>query len=117
MKFVNPVKLLRKDIESFISSLLSSEDAVFNNKTPVFKDYSDYIQFSSFDNNGAVIASNFNCGMCTYNIFTLTDFEFYSLYPLCQADYTPAWRNFLSKRFPEYDKELKKYLDNKQAHK
>lgn len=108
--FIN--QLSNQEIINFISSVLSSEYAVFNSSEPKFRDFSSYLQISSKDDNEIVISSNFNCGLVSYNIFTLTDFGFKALYPLCQdvKNYEQAWQNYISNRFPTYQHELKKFL-------
>lgn len=110
MKFITNTKLTEQDIINFISSVLSTENAIFNNKKPTFLNFSQYLQISSRDEQGIVVSSNYNCGLVSYNIFTLTDFEFKSLYPMCNGDYSTAWQNFLAKRFPNYNQDLKRYL-------
>ncbi|MBQ7884696.1 MAG: hypothetical protein IJ318_01190 [Clostridia bacterium] len=110
MKYITNPKLTEQEIFNFISSVLSNENALFNNATPTFINFSSFLQLSSRDENGIVVSSNYNLGLVPYNIFTLTDFEFKSLYPLCHTDYSTAWQNYLANRFPTYSQDLKKYL-------
>lgn len=109
MKYINDPKLTNSLICNFISSVLSSEKAVFDGTKPTYIDFTEYINISR-DNNAIHVASNYNCGLCCYNVFTLTDFTFSSLYPTCQVGYENEWRKFLQKRFPSYEKDLKRYL-------
>lgn len=111
MKYVN--NLTNEDIFLFISSVLSNETGLFRGKEPKYKSYNEYLSIYSSDENSISISSNYNCGMSFYNIFTIDDYSFTSIYPTIQKEYTTAWRNFLSRRFTEYKNDLKAYLHNK----
>lgn len=117
MKYIS--QLSDKEFLDFVSSVLSSEYAVFNSLEPKFIDFGQYLQVTSKEQDGVVVSSNYNCGLAPYNIFTLTDFEISSLYPLCQdeKDYSRAWQKRLTQKFPGYENDLNNYLLSKSTSK
>lgn len=115
MKYIS--QLSDKEFLDFVSSVLSSEYAVFNSLEPKFIDFGQYLQITSKEQDGVIVSSNYNCGLVPYNIFTLTDYEISSLYPLCQdeKDYSRAWQKRLTQKFPDYENDLNKYLSSKSS--
>ena len=109
MKFINNPRIRDILIKDFMNSVLSSERAVFNNLKPEYLDFSSYITIERNENE-IIVSSNYNCGLCPYNIFKFDDYNFYSLYPTCQVGYENEWRKLLAKLFPTYKKDLKEYL-------
>jgi len=109
MSYLTKKELTNEKILDFISFVLSNEYAVINDKQQKPLNFESYLKISSRDSEKVVILSNYNSGISPYNIFTLTDYEFESLYPLT-TDYTCVWRSLLSDIFPSYNTNLKYYL-------
>ena len=108
MKYAS--RLTKTELFNFLSIVMNKEFSHFYSKPEKNTDFSKYFYIINKDDKEITIASNFNCGLCCYNVFTLTDFTFSSLYPTCQVGYENEWRKFLQKRFPSYENDLKHYL-------
>lgn len=96
-------RLKKNDICEFVNLVLSSENAYLNSVKYQYIDFGRYFTYN-IENNTITVMTNFNCGLCCYNEFTLTDNKFTSLYPMCNcnANYTDAWQKFLANKFPDY---------------
>ena len=114
MKYINSPELTNKHIYDFMSSVLSSERAVFNNLKPQYIDFRPFISIERNDNE-IIVSSNFNCGLCPYNIFKFDDYHFSSLYPTCQVGYENEWRKLLARLFHTYEKDLNEYLSKQNS--
>lgn len=101
MSFISRLK--KNDICEFVNLVLSSENAYINNIKYQYIDFERYYTFIK-ENNAITVMTNFNCGLCCYNEFTLTDNKFSSLYPTCKSNgaYNEAWQKFLANKFPDY---------------
>lgn len=102
MKYAS--RLTKTELFNFLSIVMNKEFSHFYSKPENNTDFSKYFYIMNKDDKEITIASNFNCGLCCYNEFTLTDNKFSSLYPTCKSNgaYTEAWQKFLANKFPEY---------------
>ena len=102
MKYAS--RLTKTELFNFLSIVMNKEFSHFYSKPEKNTDFSKYFYIMHKDDKEITIASNFNCGLCSYNIFSFNDKTFSSLYPTCKSNgvYTEAWQKFLANKFPEY---------------
>lgn len=108
MKYAN--RLTDEEILTFVNNVLCNEVAYFYGKKVEFKSYRAYLSIASRDEDCIVINSNYNLGLCCYNIFTIDDKSFTSLYPTCipNEKYTKVLQSILANKYPEYKNDMEK---------
>lgn len=110
MKYINNPALTNRDILTFVGMVLLDEQDLLGAKPVSLQDIIKCLRLVSRDNDMIVVHSNYNCGLCCYNIFNITDYSFSPLYPTFGKEYSEKWRRFMSVKFPTYKKDLSQYL-------
>lgn len=110
MKYINNKALSNEDILEFVGNVLLQEQYLLKAKPVSFDTILKSIKIVSRDNNLIIVHSNYNNGLCCYNIFNIDDFHFTSLYPTYGKSYVTQWYSFLEKKFPTYKNDLAKFL-------